>query len=158
MFRLSHDAVDFFSVDFTASCTIVGQEQYPLGDFAAAALEVPDRLISDIEDAAKDFSGEAQMFFAARDASSAGMANGAYLRLVRLLQKLPLYDILLKHAAESARCFSSDDGCKELWDEMMTPGTRSHIDYTNWISRICILSAELREFQCNTQWMPDQLF
>lgn len=158
MFQLSHDAVDFFSVDFTAACTIVGQEQYPLGYFAAAALEVSDRLISDIEDAAKDFAGEAQMFFASRDASSAGMANEAYLRLVRLLQELPLYDILLKHAAESARCFSSGDGCKELWDEMTTPGTRSHIGYTNWISRICILGAELRKFQRNTQWMLTNYF
>ena len=40
----------------------------------------------------------------------------------------------------------------------MTPGTRSHIDYTNWISRIRILGAELRELQRNTQWMLTNYF
>ena len=40
MFRMSHDAVDFFSADFTAAGVIVAGEEYPLGYFAAEALEV----------------------------------------------------------------------------------------------------------------------
>lgn len=31
MFRMSHDAVDFFSADFTAAGVIVAGEEYPLG-------------------------------------------------------------------------------------------------------------------------------
>ena len=38
MFRMSHDAVDFFSADFTAAGVIVAGEEYPLGYFAAEAL------------------------------------------------------------------------------------------------------------------------
>ena len=39
MFQMNHDAVDFFSVDFTSACTIVAREEYPLGYFAAQAME-----------------------------------------------------------------------------------------------------------------------
>ena len=77
MFRMSHDAVDFFSADFTAAGVIVAGEEYPLGYFAAEALEVSGQLALDIGAAAKEFAAEAQMFFAARDPSSAGIANEA---------------------------------------------------------------------------------
>ena len=78
MFRMSHDAVDFFSADFTAAGVIVAGEEYPLGYFAAEALEVSGQLTLDIGAAAKEFAAEAQMFFAARDPSSAGIANEAF--------------------------------------------------------------------------------
>ena len=39
MFRMSHDAVDFFFADFTAAGVIVAGEEYSLGYFAAEALE-----------------------------------------------------------------------------------------------------------------------
>ena len=96
MFRMSHDAVDFFSADFTAAGVIVAGEEYPLGYFAAEALEVSGQLTLDIGAAAKEFAAEAQMFFAARDPSSAGIANEAFRRLWHLLRKLPLYDLLLR--------------------------------------------------------------
>ena len=75
MFQMSHDAVDFFSADFTAAGVIVAGEEYPLGYFAAEALEVSGQLTLDIDAAAKEFAAEAQMFFAARDPSSAGIAT-----------------------------------------------------------------------------------
>ena len=63
MFRMSHDAVDFFSADFTSAGVIVAGEEYPLGYFAAEALEVSGQLALDIGAAAKEFAAEAQMFF-----------------------------------------------------------------------------------------------
>ena len=48
MFRMSHDAVDSFSADFTAAGVIVAGEEYPLGYFAAEALEVSGQLTLDI--------------------------------------------------------------------------------------------------------------
>lgn len=65
------------SSNFTSACTIVAREEYPLGYFAAQAMEVSCRLDGDIDAAAKEFAAEAQMFFAARDPSSAGIANDA---------------------------------------------------------------------------------
>ena len=53
MFRMSYDAVDFFSADFTAAGVIVAGEEYPLGYFAAEALEVSGQLTLDIGAAAK---------------------------------------------------------------------------------------------------------
>jgi len=49
MFRMSHDAVDFFSADFTAAGVIVAGEEYPLGYFAAEALEVSRQTIGSLE-------------------------------------------------------------------------------------------------------------
>ena len=36
---MNHDAVDYFRVDFTPDESIVGGKYYPLGTFAAEALE-----------------------------------------------------------------------------------------------------------------------
>ena len=49
MFRMSHDAVDFFSADFTAAGVIVAGEECPLGYFAAEALEVSRQTIGSLE-------------------------------------------------------------------------------------------------------------
>ena len=102
MFRMSHDAVDFFSADFTSAGVIVAGEEYPLGYFAAETLEVSGQLALDIDAAAKEFAAEAQMFFAARDPSSAGIANEAFRRLWHLLRKLPLGWVLTAIAAAAA--------------------------------------------------------
>ena len=118
MFQMNHDAVDFFSVDFTSACTIVAREEYPLGYFAAQAMEVSGRLDGDIDAAAKEFAAEAQMFFAARDPSSAGIANDAYGRLRALLRELPLYNILLPRSDTMLSCFSSASEYQAMWDEM----------------------------------------
>ena len=158
MFQMNHDAVDFFSVDFTAACTIVAREEYPLGYFAAQAMEVSGRLDGDIDAAAKEFAAEAQMFFAARDPSSAGIANDAYGRLRVLLRELPLYNILLPRCDTMLSCFSSASEYQTMWDEMMTKGTRNNNDYTHWISRICRIGADLHEFQRNTNWMLSKYF
>ena len=39
MYYMNHDAVDYFRVDFTPDESIVGGKYYPLGTFAAEALE-----------------------------------------------------------------------------------------------------------------------
>lgn len=158
MFRMSHDAVDFFSADFTATGVIVAGEEYPLGYFAAEALEVSGQLALDIDAAAKEFAAEAQMFFAARDPSSAGIANDAYGRLRSLLRELPLYNILLPRSDTMPSRFSSVPEYQAMWDEMMTTGTRDNNDYTHWISRICRIGADLHEFRRNTQWMLSAYF
>lgn len=157
MFRMSHDAVDFFSADFTAAGVIVAGEEYPLGYFAAEALEVSGQLTLDIGAAAKEFAAEAQMFFAARDPSSAGIANEAFRRLWHLLRKLPLYELLLRRE-DAPSCFTSDEDCREMWDEMMTRGTQAHDDYAHWIARLSRIGKDLSDFRRNTQWMLSAYF
>lgn len=157
MFRMSHDAVDFFSADFTAAGVIVAGEEYPLGYFAAEALEVSGQLTLDIGAAAKEFAAEAQMFFAARDPSSAGIANEAFRRLWHLLQKLPLYDLLLRRE-DAPSCFTSDEDCREMWDEMMSRGTQVYDDYAHWIARLSRIGQDLSDFRRNTQWMLSAYF
>ena len=123
----------------------------------AEALEVSGQLTLDIGAAAKEFAAEAQMFFAARDPSSAGIANEAFRRLWHLLRKLPLYELLLRRE-DAPSCFTSDEDCRKMWDEMMTRGTQAHDDYAHWIARLSRIGQDLNDFRRNTQWMLSAYF
>ena len=109
------------------------------------------------EKAAASDAAEAQMFFAARDPSSAGIANEAFRRLWHLLRKLPLYELLLRRE-DAPSCFTSDEDCREMWDEMMTRGTQAHDDYAHWIARLSRIGQDLSDFRRNTQWMLSAYF
>ena len=94
---------------------------------------------------------------AARDPSSAGIANEAFRRLWHLLRKLPLYELLLRRE-DAPSCFTSDEDCREMWDEMMTRGTQAHDDYAHWIARLSRIGQDLSDFRRNTQWMLSAYF
>ena len=74
-----------------------------------------------------------------------------------LLRKLPLYDLLLRRE-DAPSCFTSDEDCREMWDEMMTRGTQAHDDYARWIARLSRIGQDLSDFQRNTQWMLSAYF
>ena len=67
MYYMNHDAVDYFRVDFTPDESIVGGKYYPLGTFAAEALECGWNVSEEIHQRLKRFQEEFQVFLAARD-------------------------------------------------------------------------------------------
>lgn len=156
MFRMSHDAVDFFSADFTAAGVIVAGEEYPLGYFAAEALEVSGQLTG-YRRAAKEFAPRRRCFSPPGTRPAPGIANEAFRRLWHLLRKLPLYELLLRRE-DAPSCFTSDEDCREMWDEMMTRGTQAHDDYAHWIARLSRIGQDLSDFRRNTQWMLSAYF
>ena len=95
MYYMNHDAVDYFRVDFTPDDSIVGGKYYPLGTFAAEALECGWNASEEIHRSLKRFQEEFQVFLAARDPSSAATALHAMRQLWTVLEELPLYNKLL---------------------------------------------------------------
>lgn len=63
-----------FDVLFGKKSCIVAGEEYPLGYFAAEALEVDDALLEELKKLTQRASEEFDVFLTARTGSSAGMA------------------------------------------------------------------------------------
>ncbi len=61
MYYMNHDAVDYFRVDFTPDESIVGGKYYPLGTFAAEALECGWNVSGEIHQMLKRFQEEFQV-------------------------------------------------------------------------------------------------
>lgn len=73
------DAVDLFAVEFTSRECVLGDQSYPLGFFAAEALDgIPDMV--ELQSSVASMKEVLAMFLTARDASSAGMAYEAHRR------------------------------------------------------------------------------
>ena len=81
MYYMNHDAVDYFRVDFTPDESIVGGKYYPLGTFAAEALECGWNASGEIHRMLNRFQEEFQVFLVARDPSSAATALHAMRQL-----------------------------------------------------------------------------
>ena len=71
------DAVDLFAVEFTSRECMLGGRSYPLGFFAAEALDrIPDMV--ELQSSVASMKEALEVFLTARDASSAGMAYEAF--------------------------------------------------------------------------------
>ena len=65
---------EWFEVSFGKKSSIVAGKEYPLGYFAAEALEIDDALLAELKDLTQVANEEFNVFLNARTASSAGMA------------------------------------------------------------------------------------
>ena len=133
MYYMNHDAVDYFQVEFTPDDSIVGGKHYPLGHFAAEALDRGWSASADICQPLQQFREEFQVFLSARDPSSAATALHAMRRLWQALEKLPLYYKLLagNHGMDALLPYLRDH--PDMVDDMLTPGTPRNEGYTRWM-------------------------
>ena len=120
MYYMNHDAVDYFRVDFTPDDSIVGGKYYPLGTFAAEALECGWNASEEIHRSLKRFQEEFQVFLAARDPSSAATALHAMRQLWTVLEELPLYNKLLAGDHRMAALIPYLRRHPDILDEMLT--------------------------------------
>ena len=150
MYYMNHDAVDYFRVDFTPDESIVRGKYYPLGIFAAEALECGWNVSGEIHRMLKRFQEEFQVFLAARDASSAATALHAMRQLWKVLEELPLYNKLLAGDYRMSGLIPYLRRHPDILDEMMTPGTPRNEAYTRWMGKLerlemtCVPLSELR--------------
>ena len=155
---MNHDAVDYFRVDFTPDESIVGGKYYPLGTFAAEALECGLNVSEEIHRSLKRFQEEFQVFLAARDPSSAATALHAMRQLWKVLEELPLYNKLLAGDNRMSALIPYLRGHPDILDEMLTPGTPRNEAYTRWMGKLERLEDDLRAFVRNTKWMLEEFF
>ena len=158
MYYMNHDAVDYFRVDFTPDESIVGGKYYPLGTFAAEALECGWNVSGEIHRRLKRFQEEFQVFLAARDPSSAATALHAMRQLWKVLEELPLYNKLLAGDHRMSALIPYLRRHPDILDEMMTPGTPRNEAYTRWTEKLERLEDDLRAFVRNTNWMLEEFF
>lgn len=122
MYYMNHDAVDCFTADFTAKDSIVGGRHYPLGCFAAEALERIRFHTGDIRRRTAQFKEDFQVFLAARETSSAAVAHHSLRELWLELEKLPVYDLLLTGDRRAKALIPYLRRHLEETDDMLTPG------------------------------------
>ena len=136
MYYMNHDAVDYFRVDFTPDESVVGGKYYPLGTFAAEALECGWNASGEIHQRLKRFQEEFQVFLAARDPSSAATALHAMRQLWTVLEELPLYNKLLAGDHRMSALIPYLRRHPDILDEMLTPGTPRNEAYTRWMGKL----------------------
>ena len=81
------------------------------------------QLALDIGAAAKEFAAEAQMFFAARIRPAPGSPERRFGGCGICCGSYRCMSFFLRRK-DAPSCFTSDEDCREMWDEMMTRGRR----------------------------------
>ena len=127
-----------FNVLFGKKSSIVAGKEYPMGYFAAEALEVDDVLLAELEKLTQQAGEEFDVFLTARTSSSAGMAIQKLDRAWELIRQLPPYNELpyrdgCGSVVSGMICGLRDDEQKH--DRMLTTGTRENELLRRWQGR-----------------------
>ena len=133
-----------FNVLFGKKSSIVAGKEYPMGYFAAEALEVDDVLLAELEKLTQQAGEEFDVFLTARTSSSAGMAIQKLDRAWELIRQLPPYNELpyrdgCGSVVSGMICGLRDDEQKH--DRMLTTGTRENELLRRWQGRYRCMAA-----------------
>ena len=154
---VTSDAVDLFAVEFTSRECMLGGRSYPLGFFAAEALDrIPDMV--ELQSSVASMKEALEVFLTARDASSAGIAHEAIGVLWRKLMTLPVYERLIRDEHRAQAVIPDWQNSPEAMDEILAPGTDRHTAFRQWLSRLETLERELKLFAQNIGWMLEDYF
>lgn len=145
-----------FDVLFGKKSCIVAGEEYPLGYFAAEALEADDALLEELKKLTQRASEEFDVFLTARTGSSAGMAIQELDRAWALIRQLPLYNkIPYRDGCGSVVSGIVHDlrGDEQKHDRMLTAGTRENELLRRWHGRYECMADDFKRFQYDTEDM-----
>ena len=152
---------EWFEVLFGKKSCIVAGKEYPLGYFAAEALEIDDALLAELKDLTQRGSEEFHVFLNARTASSAGMAVQELDRAWALIKQLPLYNkIPYWHGKRSAVSDMIHDLREDeaKLDRMLTVGTRENELLRRWQGRYSCMADDIKRFQYDVDDMLTDFF
>lgn len=150
-----------FDVLFGKKSSIVAGEEYPLGYFAAEAMELDAGVFEELKKLTQQASQEFDMFLTARTASGAGMAIQALDRAWELVMQLPLYN---KIPYREGRGSSVSGIVRELrsdeqkLDRMLTVGTAENETLRRWHGIYDRLADDLQRFRYDTDDMLTDYF
>ena len=150
-----------FDVLFGKKNSIVAGEEYPLGYFAAEAMELDAAVFEEIKKLTQQASQEFDMFLTARTVSGAGMAIQALDRAWELVRQLPLYN---KIPYREGRGSSVSGVVRELrsdeqkLDRMLTVGTAENETLRRWHGMYDRLADDLQRFRYDTDDMLTDYF
>ena len=150
-----------FDVLFGKKSSIVAGEEYPLGYFAAEAMELDTAVFEELKKLTQQASQEFDMFLTARTASGAGMAIQALDQAWDLVRQLPLYN---KIPYREERGSSVSGIVRELrsdeqkLDRMLTVGTAENETLWRWHGMYDRLADDLQRFRYDTDDMLTDYF
>ena len=150
-----------FDVLFGKKSSIVAGEEYPLGYFAAEAMELDVAVFGELKKLTQQASQEFDMFLTARTASGAGMAIQALDRAWELVRQLPLYNKIPYREGRGSsvggvvRALRSDE---QKLDRMLTVGTTENELLRRWHGMYDRLADDLQRFRYDTDDMLTDYF
>ena len=150
-----------FDVLFGKKSSIVAGEEYPLGYFAAEAMELDAAVFEELKKLTLQASQEFDMFLTAQTASSAGMAIQALDQAWNLVRQLPLYNKIPYWEGRGSsvggivRELRSDE---QKLDLMLTVGTAENETLRRWHGMYERLSDDLQRFRYDTDDMLTDYF
>ncbi len=157
VYEFTGDAVDMFAVEFTARECVLTGKHYPLGYFAAEALDrIPE--MEHIQPAAERMKEDMLVFLTSRDPSSAGMAYASIGALWKKLMTLPVYERLLRDERRAQAMVAAWRSEPQTMDEIQTRGTERCAAFEQWLSRLEKLERDLKSFSQTTEWMLADYF
>ena len=150
-----------FDVLFGKKSSIVAGEEYPLGYFAAEAMELDASIFEELKKLTHQASQEFDMFLTARTVSSAGMAIQELNRAWEVVRQLPLYNKIPYREGRGSsvggvvRALRSDE---QKLDRMLTVGTTENEMLRRWHGMYDRLADDLKRFRYDTDDMLTDYF
>lgn len=150
-----------FDVLFGKKSSIVAGEEYPLGYFAAEAMELDTSVFEELKKLTRQASQEFDMFLTARTASGAGMAIQALNRAWELVRQLPPYNKIPYREGRGSsvsgivRDLRSDE---QKLDRMLTVGMTENEMLRRWRGMYDRLADDLQRFRYDTDDMLTDYF
>lgn len=157
-YKMNNDFFDTFPVLFTKDGSKIAEQNNVLGYYATQALRMDTRILNKIDVAVLKFKEEFQVFLAARDASSAAIAQQELNHLWSLIGKLPAYDLLQKYDNRASYLIRYMRQHPDEVDDMLTIGTDRNRMMNEWLEKLDRLTEPLRLFIRNTAVMLDDFF
>jgi len=156
---MNNDFFDYFTVFFGKRESTLGHQWFPLGTFAAEALNLNEsEAFPKIGFRVQELKESFIIFLSSRSSSSAAVAQEKLNELWMLLGELPVYrhlypqDISVQYLIEYLREHP------EQMDEMATQGSELNLVFTRWLEKLDGLTESLRQFRVDTTWMLEEFF
>lgn len=158
MYAITNDYFDSFSAIFSPRECLLNEKRYPLGQFAAEALEMDRSLLWKLKAAVAEFKPVLEVFLAARTASSAAVAQQKLDAVWAVLARLPAYKNFAPYSHGSEGLFHSMREHPDRTDDSVTEGTNLHRAIIHWPDRLERLPDAVDNFIRNTFLMLEDYF
>lgn len=158
MRTITGDYFDSFTAIFGPKECLLNGKRYPLGSFAAEALELDRSILRKLEHAVAEFKPELEVFLAARTASSAAVAQQKLDEVWVLLNQLPAYENFSRYHSGSSGLFHAMREYPDRTDDAVTSGTEFNRALIYWLDRLECLPSSVNNFINNTVVLLENFF
>jgi len=156
---MNNDFFDYFTVSFGKRESTLGHQWFPLGIFAAEALNLNEsEAFHKIGFRVQEMKESFVIFLSSRSSSSAAVAQEKLNELWALLGELPVYRHLYTPVFSAQYLIEYLREHSEQMDEMATQGSELNLVFTRWLEKLDDLTESLRRFWVATTRILEEYF